>query len=356
MPGFKPATAEEIARRHSAADPDPGSRYYAVEDGAVVGYAAFGPNGRVSAPWCLPGAEASREPLLRTVLAAMGERGIPEAWAAYRADWSPVLDLLRGHGFLDEREMINYVAEVAELPANAVLPANRAIEPMGPESIRDLLDLAPGLYPEGDPSAIERFFRENPFHDFTGDLVALKDADSGETRAIGLLVVDGRFADPTKIDPAMPCFRLGAFGTEHQRHKRVNGLFSAVSEDEADGEMIARVAGRDPRPAGRARAHRGPGPFRCARARCPVRPLLPTSGRVPDPVAAVAGLSILAILTPRSVPFSLGFVLIVLGEDRRGCPDGRRMERGHRPRPGRTLRIAPARSVDGRPWVPLLHE
>ena len=158
LPGFKPATAEEIARRYSAADPDPGSRYYAVEDGEVVGYAAFGPNGRVSAPWCLPGAEASREPLLQTVLAAMRERGIPEAWAAYRADWSPVLDLLRGHGFLDKRQMINYVAEVAELPADAVLPTSRVIEPAGPEMIRDLNDLAPGLYPEDDPSAIDPFY------------------------------------------------------------------------------------------------------------------------------------------------------------------------------------------------------
>ena len=42
----------------------------------------------------------------------MKERGIPEAWAAYRADWSPVLDFLRGHGFIDKRKMINYVAEV----------------------------------------------------------------------------------------------------------------------------------------------------------------------------------------------------------------------------------------------------
>jgi hypothetical protein len=238
LPGFKPATAEEIARRYAGADPDPGARYYAVEDGEVVGYAAFGPNGRVSAPWCLPGAEASRTPLLDAVLAAMGERGIPEAWAAYRADWSPVLDLLRGHGFLDKRQMINYVAEVDKLPSNAVLPASRVVEPAGPEVIRDLINLAPGLYPEEDPSAIASFFRENPFHDFTRSLVALKDADSGETRAVGLLVVDARFADPTKIDPAMPCFRLGAFGTERQRHKRVNGLFSAVYADEADGEIL----------------------------------------------------------------------------------------------------------------------
>ena len=61
---------------------------------------------------------------------------------------------------------------------------------------------------------------------------------SGELRAVSLLVVDNRFADPTQIDPSMPCFRLGAFGTERQRHKRVNGLFSCVFVDEDDGALL----------------------------------------------------------------------------------------------------------------------
>ena len=50
------------------------------------------------------------------------------------------------------------------------------------------------------------------------------------------------FADPTKIDPAMPCFRLGAFGTERERHKRVTGLFSCVFADKADGEVLLAAA------------------------------------------------------------------------------------------------------------------
>ena len=32
----------------------------------------------------------------------------------------------------------------------------------------------------------------------------------------------------------MPCFRLGAFGTEGMQTKRVNGLFSYVTHDDAD--------------------------------------------------------------------------------------------------------------------------
>ena len=49
LPGFKPGTPEEVARRY-AADPDAGSRYYAVEDRGIVGYAVFGSNGRISYP------------------------------------------------------------------------------------------------------------------------------------------------------------------------------------------------------------------------------------------------------------------------------------------------------------------
>ena len=56
--------------------------------------------------------------------------------------------------------------------------------------------------------------------------------------AVSLLVLDDRFADPTKIDSSMPCFRLGAFGTERQRHKRVNGLYSCVFVDEHDGDLL----------------------------------------------------------------------------------------------------------------------
>jgi hypothetical protein len=32
----------------------------------------------------------------------------------------------------------------------------------------------------------------------------------------------------------MPCFRLGAFGTEGLTHKRINGLFSVVAADNRD--------------------------------------------------------------------------------------------------------------------------
>ena len=96
----------------------------------------------------------------------------------------------------------------------------------------------------------------------------------------------------------MPCFRLGAFGTERERHKRVTGLFSCVFADPAEGNLLAfgrprfggGHAGADP--------HRGPGPLRRDLALWLVRPLLPAPGLVPDPVAAIDELTEPAVRTP----------------------------------------------------------
>src|SRR5262245_33573191 len=90
LPAFKPAGADELVPRVRGDDAEPGARVFAATDDEVVGYAAFGPSGRVSFPWCLPGTEAVKEPLLQALLGEMSRRGMPEAWAAYRADWSPI--------------------------------------------------------------------------------------------------------------------------------------------------------------------------------------------------------------------------------------------------------------------------
>ena len=42
------------------------------------------------------------------------------------------------------------------------------------------------------------------------------------------------YAKPHQLDGMMPCFRLGAFGTEGLTHKRVNGLFSFLAADTRD--------------------------------------------------------------------------------------------------------------------------
>ncbi len=242
LPGFKPSKAEEIARRYQAPDSDPNTRFYATENGEVVGYAVFGSNGRVSCPWCLPGAEGLREPLLNMVVAEMKRRQIAEAWAAYRADWSPVLGFLRGHGFDQKRSVINYVAETTRLSTLERLPSNRVIGHLEKNELPRLVDLTPALFAGVDARTLEQFFWENPFYKFPENLFVLKDAESGDIRGASLLVIDDRFADPTKIDSSMPCFRLGAFGTEGERHKRVNGLFSCVFLDETDGDLLLNAA------------------------------------------------------------------------------------------------------------------
>ncbi|HKI16385.1 MAG TPA: hypothetical protein VKA15_00815 [Isosphaeraceae bacterium] len=241
LPGFKPAKAEEISRRYQAADFDPGSRFYAVENGEVVGYSVFGENGRISYPWCLAGAEAWRERLLEAVLAEMGNRSHSEAWAAYRADWSPVLEFLGEQGFREKRAMINYVGELSGLPRPDHLPSDRSIEPLRREELPEVLALAPSLFSGADAPAIERYFWKHAYYRFPENLFALKESKSGEILGVYVLVIDDRFADPTKIDAAMPCFRLGAFGTERERHKRVNGLFSCVFADEGEGELMMKL-------------------------------------------------------------------------------------------------------------------
>ncbi|MFO0846564.1 MAG: hypothetical protein U0797_30050 [Gemmataceae bacterium] len=49
-----------------------------------------------------------------------------------------------------------------------------------------------------------------------------------------MLVTNAAYAHPKQLDAGMPCFRLGAFGTEGMTTKRVNGLFSFLAADGRD--------------------------------------------------------------------------------------------------------------------------
>lgn len=208
LPGFKPAKPEEITRRLHAGDTDPETTFYATEDGEIVGYALFGSNGRVSFPWSLPGAEVVQEPLLDRIVTEMNRRGFTDAWAAYRADWTPVLDFLHGHNFTQIRSIINYVAETSRWRVLDQLPPTRLVTKLERDELPHLATLMPASFGKLDVHGIGQFFWENPFYSFPDHLVALKDAENGDIRGISLLVLDDRFADPTKIDSAMPCFRL----------------------------------------------------------------------------------------------------------------------------------------------------
>ena len=170
----------------------------------------------------------------------MKRRGMPEAWAAYRADWS-------GGARVLAKPRLRREAADDQLPrgcfaaarTSGELPEDRVIEPLGREEARpSSRRLAPRLFSGIEPRSLEAFFWENPPYDFSESLFALKERRSGKVLGAGLLVISDTFADPTKIDAAMPCFRLGAFGTERERHKRVNGLFSCVFADQAEGELL----------------------------------------------------------------------------------------------------------------------
>ena len=49
---------------------------------------------------------------------------------------------------------------------------------------------------------------------------------------MGILITNPTYADPKVVDAGMPCFRLGAFGTEGMQTKRLKGLFSFLTRDD----------------------------------------------------------------------------------------------------------------------------
>jgi hypothetical protein len=240
LPAFKAATPEEIARRYRSGDADSATKLFAVEHGQIIGYAVWSATGRISYPWCRQGFDSAREPLLEATLRALRERRIAEAWAAYRADWQPVHAFFRDHGFQRKREIINYVADLKTLPREAPA-AGGYIAPLERADLPQAWRLGQTVFAGESPAQLERFYWENAYFDPTA-VFAVKRA--GETPGVGLAIVSPHYADPTKLDAAMPCFRLGAMGTERERHKRVNGLFSCVFADEPAAEALLAEAVR----------------------------------------------------------------------------------------------------------------
>jgi hypothetical protein len=230
LPKFKPATLDEIRRRSRAADFDPNSRLFAMEGGQPVAYASFHGNGRVSYPWCLPGHEALAEPLFQKMLETMQERGIRTAFAAYRGDWNPLLEFFLARGFRQAREMINFVLDLVEMPTPAARRST-TVSPLRPADLPALAALAPGALRTTSTADLERHFLHNPY--FPPEAVfVLRGSTDGLPSAAGVLIGNAAYANPKQVDASMPCFRLGAFGTEGMQTKRINGLFSFLAKSE----------------------------------------------------------------------------------------------------------------------------
>lgn len=235
LPRFKPASVDEVRRRVAATDFDPASRLYAVADGEPVGYATFSDSGRVGYPWCRPGFESHAGPLFDAVLAALRSRGVTAAWAAYRTDWKPVGDFFAARGFPVARRMLNFALDLVEMPtvSNAARPATT---PLRPEDLPALLAACPGLV-RGTAAELERHLFRNRFFG-PESAFAVRDRD-GAAAAAAVLVANPAYADPKAIDAQMPCFRLGAWGTEGLTHKRIHGVFSVLAPASPNGQRLS---------------------------------------------------------------------------------------------------------------------
>ena len=231
LPKFKPATLDEVRRRSRADDFDPTARFCALADGRPAGYATFQLNGRVSFPWCRKGCESLAEPLLEAVLAAMRARGMRRAWSAYRGDWQGQCDFFLAHGFGQTREMLNFSMDLADMPT----PAARSLAAISPLTQSDLpavLALGAGVLQVQDVARLEAVLLRNRYFPPEA-LFALRNR-TGQPVAVGVAVTNPDYAPPRQLDAAMPCFRLGAFGTEGYTHKRINGLFSFLAANTPD--------------------------------------------------------------------------------------------------------------------------
>jgi hypothetical protein len=216
----------EIQRRTSARDFDPGTRFYAEDQGNVVGYCMFQTNGRVGYPWCLPGHEAAAEPLLARALQAMKEKGIRKAFCAYRKDWPAITDFFQKHGFSLAREIVNFVMGFENMPTPSARWGS-SVTPAKVEDIPAIFALDPTVFRVKDAAALEDAVWKNPW--FGQDsLFVLRGAD-GLPQAAGIFITNALYSDPRAVDSSMPCFRLGAFGTEGMTTKRIRGLFSFVT-------------------------------------------------------------------------------------------------------------------------------
>lgn len=237
LPKFKPASLDEVRRRNVAADFDATARLFAEVNGRVVGYAGFQPNGRAGYPWCRAGHEDQAEPLFLAVIAEMQARGMRRAYAAYRGDWPAQCDFFTARGFRLAREMVNFVLDLADMPTPAAVGSSR-YGPLKPEDVPAVFGVAPQALRARTTAELEKHLLHNPYFPPEAAFVLRGRVDDAPV-AVGMLVHNAGYADPRQIDAGMPCFRLGAFGTEGMAVKRVNGLFSFLTRPGNDATALA---------------------------------------------------------------------------------------------------------------------
>lgn len=232
LPFFKPATSQEVVRRTRARDFDPRTRFFAEVGGKVVGYSTYHLNGRVSFPWCLPGHEDCAAPLFAQVMQGMKERGLVRAFAAYRPDWGSVHQFFLSQGFHQAREVMNFSIDLVDMPTPSARMLN-IVSPVTREDIPAILRMCPQALRLCTEEELERHLLRNPYFG-TNSVFAMRSRSDGTPVGVGVLISEPTFANPRAVDPNMPCYRLGAFGSETMQVKRINGMFSFLARGDAN--------------------------------------------------------------------------------------------------------------------------
>jgi hypothetical protein len=230
LPKFKPATLVELQRRISARDFEPATRFYALENGQVIGYCTYQKSGRVGYPWCMPGAEKAAEPLFAHTLEAMKKRGIAKAFTAYRKDWPKITGFFAEHGFTLAREMVNFIMAQENMPTPSARLGS-SVTQATPEDAAAIFALDPGVLRVPTPQALKDALWNNPWIT-PQSIFVMRNKTDGVPMAAGIFITNALYAHPRSVDSDMPCFRLGAFGTEGMTTKRIRGLFSFLCKPE----------------------------------------------------------------------------------------------------------------------------
>ncbi len=184
-------------------------------------------NGRIGYPWCLPGFESAADPLFAHALDAIKQHGMRKAHTAYRKDWPTITDFFVKQGFALKREMVNYLLAFENMPTPSVR-VNAAITPAAVEDVPGIFALDPSVFRVGSPEALRNALWNNPYFG-PASLFVMRHPDDGKPAAAGVFITKADYADPRAVDAGMPCFRLGAFGSEGMGTKRIKGLFSFVT-------------------------------------------------------------------------------------------------------------------------------
>ena len=107
--------------------------------------------------------------------------------------------------------------------------------------------LGAGIIRSRTPEELAAHLFDNPYFNANSAFV-VRSRPGGPPIAASVVIVNPAYGDPCAVDANMPCFRLGAFGTEGLQWKRLNGVLSFVTPPGPEVnplglELLAHAAG-----------------------------------------------------------------------------------------------------------------